>query len=158
MTADSPSHSRRSKASAAGATKKAPSLADRHIGSRIRMCRKMRRLSQKALGRAVGLSSQQIKKYELGMNRVGASRLQQIAVVLQIPTSHFFDELQDQVLRAQGTLRWPALISELVATPDGRALVAAFLRIRDPRLRTYVIRLIDGLANALHEIGMDRRD
>ena len=71
--------------------KKAPNPIDRHVGSRVRMRRMMLGMSQEKLGDALGLTFQQVQKYEKGTNRIGASRLQQISNSLQVPVSFFFD-------------------------------------------------------------------
>src|SRR5215510_15985414 len=72
--------------------KKAPNSVDRHVGSRVRMRRKMLAMSQEKLGRALGLSFQQVQKYESGANRIGGSRLQQISQILQVPIAFFFED------------------------------------------------------------------
>src|SRR5579884_3539019 len=71
--------------------KKAPNPIDKHVGSRVRMRRMMLGMSQEKLGDAIGLTFQQVQKYEKGSNRIGASRLQQIALILQVPVSFFFE-------------------------------------------------------------------
>ena len=71
--------------------KKAPNPTDKHVGARVRMRRMMLSMSQEKLGDALGLTFQQVQKYEKGANRIGASRLQQIAHILQVPVSFFFD-------------------------------------------------------------------
>src|ERR1044072_1365423 len=76
--------------------KKAPNPIDRHVGSRVRMRRMMLSMSQEKLGEALGLTFQQGQKYEKGANRIGASRLQQIARILQVPVSFFFDGAPSQ--------------------------------------------------------------
>ena len=72
-------------------TKKAPNPTDKHVGSRVRMRRMMLGMSQEKLGDALDLTFQQVQKYEKGTNRIGASRLQQIAHILQVPVSFFFE-------------------------------------------------------------------
>src|SRR6202045_2288431 len=72
-------------------TKKAPNPIDKHVGSRVRMRRMMLGMSQEKLGDALGLTFQQVQKYEKGANRIGASRLQQISQILQVPVSFFFE-------------------------------------------------------------------
>src|SRR5574337_791085 len=72
-------------------TKKAPNPIDKHVGSRVRMRRMMLAISQEKLGDALGLTFQQVQKYEKGTNRIGASRLQQISHVLQVPVAFFFE-------------------------------------------------------------------
>src|SRR5881275_2230640 len=71
--------------------KKAPNHVDRHVGSRVRLRRMLLGLSQEKLGEALGLTFQQVQKYEKGTNRIGASRLQQIAQILQVPVAFLFD-------------------------------------------------------------------
>src|SRR3974377_1495716 len=71
--------------------KKTPNPIDKHVGSRVRMRRMMLNMSQEKLGDALGLTFQQVQKYEKGTNRIGASRLQQISNILQVPVSFFFE-------------------------------------------------------------------
>src|SRR5579862_7073067 len=71
--------------------KKAPKPIDKHVGSRVRMRRMILGMSQEKLGRALSLTFQQVQKYEKGINRIGASRLQQISRILQVPVSFFFE-------------------------------------------------------------------
>jgi transcriptional regulator with XRE-family HTH domain len=71
--------------------KKAPNPTDQHVGSRVRMRRMMLAMSQVKLGDALGLTFQQVQKYEKGTNRIGASRLQQISYILQVPVTFFFE-------------------------------------------------------------------
>ena len=71
--------------------KKSPNPTDKHVGSRVRMRRMMLAMSQEKLGDALGLTFQQVQKYEKGTNRIGASRLQQIAHILQVPVEFFFE-------------------------------------------------------------------
>ena len=71
--------------------KKSPNPIDRYVGARVRMRRMMLGMSQEKLGDALGLTFQQVQKYEKGANRIGASRLQHIAVIFQVPVSFFFE-------------------------------------------------------------------
>ena len=73
------------------ATKRAPNPTDKHVGSRVRMRRKMLAMSQTKLGDALGVTFQQVQKYEKGTNRIGASRLQQMSHILQVPVVFFFE-------------------------------------------------------------------
>ncbi|MPZ36642.1 MAG: helix-turn-helix domain-containing protein [Rhizobiales bacterium] len=70
---------------------KTPNPVDQHVGSRVRMRRMMLGVSQEKLGYGLGLTFQQVQKYEKGVNRIGASRLQQIAGILQVPVAFFFE-------------------------------------------------------------------
>ena len=81
---------------------KAPNPVDKYVGSRVRMRRIMLGMSQEKLGEALGLTFQQVQKYEKGTNRVGASRLQQISEILQVPVSFLFDGGPSGVANADG--------------------------------------------------------
>src|SRR4030088_259844 len=82
--------------------KKAPNPIDKHVGSRVRMRRMMVGMSQEKLGDALSLTFQQIKKYEKGTNRVGASRLQHISQILQVPVAFFFEGAPHQPGQPKG--------------------------------------------------------
>ena len=82
--------------------KKAPNPTDKHVGSRVRMRRMMLGMSQEKLGDALGLTFQQVQKYEKGTNRIGASRLQQISHILQVPVSFFFEGAPERADRRCG--------------------------------------------------------
>src|SRR5437762_8376684 len=119
------------------AAKKAPNPIDRHVGSRVRMRRMMLAMSQEKLGDALGLTFQQVQKYEKGTNRIGASRLQQISHILQVPVSFFFDGAPTSGPDADAAEKSlsPAFLSEFLATSEGLALTKAFVRIKEPKLR-----------------------
>ena len=104
--------------------KKAPNPIDKHVGSRVRMRRMMLGMSQEKLGDALGLTFQQVQKYEKGTNRIGASRLQQIATILQVPVSFFFEGAPAPPATAGGFAEAPspAYVSDFLATTDGLAL------------------------------------
>ena len=87
--------------------KKAPNPIDKHVGSRVRMRRMMLGMSQEKLGDALGLTFQQVQKYEKGSNRIGASRLQQISLILQVPVSFFFEGAPPPPGRSSGIWRGP---------------------------------------------------
>src|SRR5262245_39728686 len=82
--------------------KKAPNPIDKHVGSRVRMQRMMVGMSQEKLGNALGLTFQQVQKYEKGTNRIGASRVQQISQILQVPVAYFFEGAPDLQFPADG--------------------------------------------------------
>src|ERR1700749_2292982 len=114
---------------------KAPNPVDRHVGSRVRMRRLMVGMSQERLGDALGLTFQQIQKYEKGTNRVGASRLQQIADVLQVHVSFMFEGAPGASTSGMNESGSPAYVSDFLATSDGLALTKAFTRLKDAKLR-----------------------
>src|SRR5678815_3641512 len=106
------------------AAKKAPNPIDKHVGSRVRMRRMMLAMSQEKLGDALGLTFQQVQKYEKGTNRIGASRLQQISHILQVPVAFFLEgapTLQGQDGPGPAAPS-PAYVSDFLATSEGLAL------------------------------------
>lgn len=130
--------------------KKAPNPIDRHVGSRVRMRRMMLSMSQEKLGDALGLTFQQVQKYEKGANRIGASRLQHIAAILQVPVSFFFEGSPAQDGEAPAGLDEapsPAYVSDFLATSDGLALTKAFVRIKDAKLRRRIVDLVEQIAS-----------
>jgi transcriptional regulator with XRE-family HTH domain len=130
--------------------KKAPNPTDKHVGARVRMRRMMLSMSQEKLGDALGLTFQQVQKYEKGTNRIGASRLQQISHILQVPVAFFFEGAPSaQVVgRSEGVSEAPspAYVSDFLATSDGLALTKAFMRIDDSKLRRRIVDLVEQIA------------
>jgi transcriptional regulator with XRE-family HTH domain len=129
--------------------KKAPNPIDKHVGSRVRMRRMMLSMSQEKLGDALGLTFQQVQKYEKGTNRIGASRLQQIAHILQVPVSFFFEGAPSVGAHhpsGVGEAPSPAYVSDFLATSDGLTLTKAFMRIRSSKLRRRIVDLVEQIA------------
>jgi len=122
--------------------KKAPNPIDKHVGSRVRMRRLMLGMSQTKLADGLGLTFQQVQKYESGKNRVGASRLQQISQILQVPVPFFFEGAPGQT-KGNGNAPSPAYVSEFLTTTEGVALTKAFMRIKEPRLRRRIVELVE---------------
>jgi transcriptional regulator with XRE-family HTH domain len=135
---------------------KAPNPVDKYVGSRVRMRRIMLGMSQEKLGEALGLTFQQVQKYEKGTNRVGASRIQQIAEILQVPVSFLFEGGPSSTVNADGTgaSPSPSYVSDFLATSEGLTLTRAFMRITDARLRRSIVELVEQIA--AHE-NADRR-
>jgi transcriptional regulator with XRE-family HTH domain len=137
-------------ASAGQIAKKVPNPIDRHVGSRVRMRRMMLGMSQEKLGDALGLTFQQVQKYEKGANRIGASRLQQISQILQVPVSFFFEGVPSPRTDARpdglSEAPSPAYVSDFLATSDGLALTKAFVRIKDAKLRRRIVDLVEQIA------------
>jgi transcriptional regulator with XRE-family HTH domain len=127
---------------------KAPNPVDKYVGSRIRMRRIMLGMSQEKLGESLGLTFQQIQKYEKGTNRVGASRLQQISEILRVPVSFLFEGGPGAMINANGTSEAPspAYVSDFLATSEGLALTRAFTRISDSKLRRSIVDLVEQIA------------
>jgi transcriptional regulator with XRE-family HTH domain len=130
--------------------KKAPNPTDKHVGSRVRMRRMMLGMSQEKLGDALGLTFQQVQKYEKGTNRIGASRLQQISHILQVPVSFFFEGAPGAQISGRGgdigDAPSPAYVSDFLATSDGLTLTKAFMRIEDAKLRRRIVDLVEQIA------------
>ena len=130
--------------------KKAPNPIDKHVGSRVRMRRMMLGMSQEKLGNSLNLTFQQVQKYEKGTNRIGASRLQQISHILQVPVSFFFEGAPHLPgtprSEGMGEAPSPAYVSDFLATSDGLALTKAFMRISDAKLRRRIVDLVEQIA------------
>lgn len=129
--------------------KKKPNPIDVHVGARVRLRRTMLGMSQEKLGEHLGITFQQIQKYEKGANRIGASRLQKIAEVLNTPVSYFFDGApgdEDKVdgLREAG----PEYVVDMLSTNEGMQLNRAFSKIQNPRIRRRLLDLVRSLAEA----------
>src|SRR5688572_16911801 len=128
--------------------KKVPNPIDKHVGSRVRMRRMMLAMSQEKLGDALGLTFQQVQKYEKGANRISASRLQQIAKMLDVPVSFFFDgaPTDDTPSGSFSDAASTTYISDFLSTSEGVQLTKAFVRIRNGRVRRRIIDLAEALA------------
>ena len=126
----------------------APNLVDKHVGSRIRMRRMMLGMSQEKLGDELGLTFQQVQKYEKGANRIGAGRLQHISHILQIPVPFFFEGAPTLPGQPEGigAAPLPTYVSEFLATIDGLALTKAFMKIKEPSLRRRIVALVEAIA------------
>ncbi len=140
-----------------------PNPVDVHVGGRIRLRRTLLGMSQERLGDALGLTFQQVQKYERGTNRVGASRLWDLSRVLDVPVSFFYDDMTDDVADHS-----PRLISGLAEEPDvveadpltkreTLELVRAYYRIQDPTVRKRVFDLAKALAAAAESFSVLER-
>jgi transcriptional regulator with XRE-family HTH domain len=128
--------------------KKVPSPVDKHVGSRVRMRRMMLAMSQEKLGAALGLTFQQVQKYERGANRIGASRLQQLSHILQVPIAFFFEGAPN-ASAPRGFHRSAlsiAQIDDFVSDSNGLKLIGAFMRIDNADLRRKIVMLVQEIA------------
>jgi transcriptional regulator with XRE-family HTH domain len=127
---------------------KLPNPIDKHVGARVRMRRMMLGMSQTNLADAFGLAFQQVQKYEKGINRIGAGRLQQIAHTLKVPVAFFFEGAPSVpgAPQAKGTAPSPAYVTDFLATRDGLALIKALTQIKDAKLRRCIVDL-EGIAD-----------
>ncbi|MBX4910011.1 MULTISPECIES: helix-turn-helix domain-containing protein [Rhizobium] len=129
---------------------KTPNAIDSYVGARIRTRRQLLGMSQERLAEQIGVTFQQVQKYEKGINRIGASRLQRIAEVLHTSPSFFFQQNESQPLSLQG-LDLPDRadpVAEFLRTKEGLVLNRAFLKIADPDIRETIIALVKAMAQA----------
>jgi transcriptional regulator with XRE-family HTH domain len=128
-------------------SKKTPDPTDKHVGSRVRMRRIQLRKSQGVVGDALGITFQQVQKYENGKNRVSASRLQHLARILQVPVTFFFEggPASNTPARQQPAPS-PTYVSAFLATADGLALARAFTTIKDAKLKRKIVWLVSEMA------------
>ena len=127
--------------------KKVPDPTDKHVGARVRMRRMMLSMSQEKLGDALGLTFQQVQKYEKGTNRIGASRLQHISSILQVPVSFFFEGgPRSSHSNGMSEAPSPGYVSDFLATSDGLSLTKAFMRIKSSKLRRRIVDLVEHIA------------
>ncbi|MBP1851307.1 helix-turn-helix domain-containing protein [Rhizobium halophytocola] len=128
--------------------KKKPNPIDIHVGSRIRLRRTMLGMSQEKLGESLGITFQQIQKYEKGTNRVGASRLQNISNILTVPVSFFFEDAPgDNIVDANGMAEASNsnYVVDFLSSSEGLQLNRAFVKIGDPKVRRRIVELVKTL-------------
>ena len=128
-----------------------PNPVDIHVGSRVRLRRMILGMSQEKLGESLGLTFQQIQKYEKGVNRIGASRLFDLAQVLRVPVQFFYDEapsVSNSAMLPTGMAERPAesYAAEFLGSRDGLELNKAFARISDPRVRRSIVDLVRAIS------------
>ncbi len=123
-------------------------MIDAYVGARLRMRRVMLGMSQSTLGKHLGVTFQQVQKYEKGTNRISASRLQQTARVLEVSPSFFFEGAPAQQASAGDLAEnsQQSFVVDFLATSEGVHLNRAFLRIRDPKVRRRIVDLVVSLA------------
>ena len=127
--------------------RRGPNVVDVHVGGRIRLRRKLRGISQEQLAKALGLTFQQVQKYERGSNRVSASKLYEISRTLEVSTSYFFEDLEgsaDEIIQDE---RGESLRAFLL-TSEGLELMQLLPRIQSGRLRRQVLELARALVDS----------
>ncbi|MCG8272926.1 helix-turn-helix transcriptional regulator [Aquamicrobium sp. NLF2-7] len=130
-------------------SKKKPNPIDAHVGARIRMRRNMLGMSQEKLGESLGITFQQIQKYEKGTNRVGASRLQAIASIMEVPPAFFFENAPTDEATSGGGFAEDASMTSVMdfcSSAEGIQLNRAFARINDPKVRRRIVELVKSLS------------
>ena len=127
--------------------KKSTGSIDKEIGSRVRMRRVSIGMSQEKLGDMLGLTFQQVQKYEKGMNRISVARLVEIARILNVDIDFFFDGIKagrnEAGFAESGA---PPYVADMMSTPEGLQLVRTFASIKSPRIRKTIVQLVAALA------------
>lgn len=130
--------------------KKTPNPIDIHVGARVRLRRTMLGLSQEKLGESLGVTFQQVQKYEKGSNRIGASRLQKLSEILKAPISFFFEDApgsRQNTVDGMFEADSPNYVVDFLSTSEGLQLNKAFANIKDPKVRKKIIDLVRSLAD-----------
>ena len=139
-----------------------PHPIDVHVGARVRLRRTLLGMSQEKLGEAIGLTFQQVQKYERGANRIGASRLFDLSRILDVPVSFFFDDAPETDLESyhyEGVEEEPQLIEiDPMAKKETLDLVRAYYKVSDPAVRKRIFELTKSLANAYGVVEPDSDD
>lgn len=136
---------------------KVPNPIDIHVGSRVRLRRTMMSMSQEKLGDALGITFQQIQKYEKGTNRIGASRMQQISAALKVPVAFFFEDaptLSGTSATGMSEASSTSYVVDFLSSPEGIQLNRAFVRITNPAIRRKIVDMVKTLAD---EIGVEEK-
>jgi transcriptional regulator with XRE-family HTH domain len=128
--------------------KKQANTIDAQVGNRVRLRRMLVGMSQEKLGDLLGLTFQQVQKYEKGINRISAGRLYQIAHILGVPIGHFYEGVVDSTVSAvvEGATMPPVM--EFLASGEGLQLSLAFMRIKDQKVRRRVLDLVKTLTDS----------
>ncbi|MGB0907069.1 MAG: helix-turn-helix domain-containing protein [Maricaulaceae bacterium] len=123
---------------------------DTHVGSRVRVRRQILKMSQEKLGDMLGVTFQQVQKYERGTNRVGASRLWKLSQVLDVPVSYFFDGLEEGNVTDKGFAKGDhtPIVYDFIKSTDGVSLATAVSKIKNKAVRRQVLELARSLAAA----------
>jgi transcriptional regulator with XRE-family HTH domain len=137
----------------AAVPKKQANPIDAQVGNRVRLRRMLVGMSQEKLGECLGLTFQQVQKYEKGVNRIGAGRLYQVAHILGVPISYFYEDVLEQKPDDQAIANDHAAppVMEFLSSGDGLQLALAFMRIREPKVRKRMIELMKSLADGGEE-------
>lgn len=128
-------------------TKKSPTEIDRHVGSRLKMRRMMLGFSQEKVGDHCGVSFQQIQKMEKGANRIGASRLQQLSILLKVPVAFFFDGAPDGASTSGAAVKELDDLNEFTSSKDGQTIIRAFTKMK-PEARHAMAQAFEATAGA----------
>lgn len=126
---------------------RSPNPVDTHVGTRVRLRRQVMKMSQEKLGNALGVTFQQVQKYERGSNRVGASRLWKMAQVLDVPVSFFYEGLGESAPQTEfGEGDQTPVVYEFINSTDGVSLAMAVSKIKNKAVRRQILELARSLA------------
>jgi transcriptional regulator with XRE-family HTH domain len=134
--------------------KKQANPIDAQVGNRVRLRRMLVGMSQEKLGELLGLTFQQVQKYEKGVNRIGAGRLYQVAHILGVPIGYFYEDVVDEAPQgppAANDHATTAPVMEFLSSGEGLQLALAFMRIKEGKVRKRVIDLVKSIANGENE-------
>ena len=133
---------------------RAPNPVDIHVGARVRLRRTLLGMTQTGLGKAIGLTFQQVQKYERGVNRIGSSRLYDLARVLDVPVNFFFDDMPKEIASKSGAASSGAAEGAEVFDPDivskreTLELVRAYYKIENPLVRKRLFEMVKALGKS----------
>ena len=129
--------------------KKQANPVDAHVGRRVRLRRMLIGMSQERLGELLGLTFQQVQKYEKGVNRIGAGRLYEIAGILGVPINYFYDDIEGDASRGTasfGGTGEPPPVMDFMSSGEGIQLGVAFMRVKDAKVRRKILDLVRSLS------------
>ena len=129
--------------------KKQANPVDARVGHRVRLRRMLMGMSQERLGELLGLTFQQVQKYEKGVNRIGAGRLFEIATILGVPIGFFYEDAENALANTPGFAEddESGSVMEFIASGEGLQLTLAFMRIKDPKVRRRILDLVRELSD-----------
>jgi transcriptional regulator with XRE-family HTH domain len=130
--------------------KKQANPVDAHVGHRVRLRRMLIGMSQERLGELLGLTFQQVQKYEKGINRIGAGRLFEVAGILGVPVAFFYENVDSDISANAGENGEPPPVMEFLSSPEGLQLSLAFMRIKDVKVKRRILDLVRSLADEEH--------
>ena len=125
--------------------RKGPDQIDMHVGRRVKMRRVMLGMSQSDLAEGLGITFQQVQKYENGINRIGSGRLHRTADILKVPISFFFEGVAAKGGKG-GRETTPSFVTEFLSTSQGIALAQTFTSLNNAKLRRAIVELVENLA------------
>lgn len=128
---------------------RAPNPVDVHVGTRVRLRRTLLGMTQTGLGDAIGLTFQQVQKYERGVNRIGSSRLYDLARVLDVPVNFFFDDMPKGIASKSGaTAGAEEFDPDIVSKRETLELVRAYYKIESPQVRKRLFEMVKALGKS----------